>query len=716
MDRMLGNSAKSINFDIDEIINLYSSYVDINLELSDYFNNAMRELELIIKFDYSSLLIIDGEIIEELRYTDGLVSNKLHRASDIAGSIYQSVIEDATTRVKNLEDSNIDYIFELNKDIKKTKNYSHIILPVVYNDKVISIFVISSSTYNISESFEQISVYIDFLKLRIINRIKNYASRINEEIVYALDYITDGYLIIRDSLVTLSKKAQKILKIDDSIVELKHIIGKLKPESARNVRAAIGKRLEVMTLVLHSKDNLVLEVQSFLIKLSNKSDMTVSIIVDVTNEKKQLDRYENLAFIDSLTRLKNYNSLMDSFKKINDNEDLTIINFDINKFKLINDTNGHNIGDVALIFFGIGLINTYKGLTDEVFRKSGDEFIVILNDEVSKEQIIDAFDRLTGFFEDSRNYPHNLPVKLEYSAGVASTMEINHTKDDLFKFADIAMYEAKNGKSKVPYVFFDENKFKTFVKEKARIESIVDAIQNGKIEIGYKSIMCTDGTTHGYKISKMIDGIELNRENTACVNSKKELLFKLEVKVLEKVLSDLSDAIKNGIEQFEVQIPIRADFIIIDSFYNEVLRLTKMYSLSPNLITFIVVDLDSSSNIRDVVNILGKYIENGYTFTFDFKTTEFPNTYYLKMLNFSHYSVPEGMLAVLNSADTSRDFIYYKGLFNALIDLKVEPIFEEASGNDEIELLLKYNIKYYTNKGNDNILTIKDITKFRSTK
>ncbi len=701
MDKIGGNSSKSINFEIDEIINLYSSYVDINLELGDYFNNAMRELELIIKFDHSNLLVVDGDIIEELSYNDGNVHNKLYRFSDINGTTYKQIIENGCIHIENLDDNDID----------DTRKYSHIILPIIYNDQVIAIFAISSSAYNISDSLEEISVYIDFLKLRIVNRLKNYASRINEEIVYALDYITDGYMIIRDNLVTLSKKAQKIFNFDETIVNLTQITEILKPESASSVKAAVGKRLEVMTVVIQTKNNLVLEVECFLIKLSNKSDMTVSIINDVTNEKKILDRYENLAFVDSLTKLKNYNSLMDSFKKIGDDDDLTIINFDINKFKLINDTNGHNIGDIALIFFGTGLINTYKGLTDEVFRKSGDEFIVILNDEISKDQIIDAFDRLTEFFEDSKNYPSNLPVKLEYSAGVASTMEINHTKDDLFKFADIAMYEAKNRISDIPYVFFDEKRFETFTNEKAKTDNIVNAIQTDKIEIGYKRIMCTDGTIHGYKITKMINGVELNKEDFASIKSKKELLFKLEVKVLEKALSELGDTIKNGIEQFEVQIPVKVDFLIISSFYNEVLRLTKMYNLSPSLITFIVVDLNSSTEIENVVLKLNKYIDSGYTFTFDFKTTEFPNTYYLKLLNFAHYSVPLGMLDVIKSNDTSRDFVYLRTLFYALIDLNIEPIFEEFSTDDKLSLLSEYNIKYYTKKGNENILTIKDILK-----
>ncbi len=711
MNKMVGNSPKSINFDIDEIMNLYSSYVDINVELGDYFNNAMRELELIIKFDYSNLLVIDGDIVEELIYKDGHVYNKLYRFSDIDSTIYSNIISDTTMRTKNIDDPDIYNDFAVIKDAMDTKKYSHVILPIIYNEQVIGLFAISSSASNISESLEEISVYMDFLKLRIVNRLKNYASRINEEIVYALDYITDGYMIIRDNLVTLSKKAQKIFKFDESISDLNQIVDTLKPESAGNVKAAIGKRLEVMTLVVHTNDNLVLEVQSFLVKLSNKSDMTVSVISDVTNEKNKLDRYENLAFIDSLTRLKNYNSLMDSFKKIDNNEDLTIINFDINKFKLINDTNGHNIGDIALIFFGTGLTYAYKGLSDEIFRKSGDEFIVILNDEISKEQIISAFDKLTEFFEDRANYPNDLPVKLEYSAGVASSIEINRDKDDLFKFADIAMYEAKNVNIGTPYVFFDEKRLTSYVEEKEKVDSIVDAIQNDKIEIGYKAIMCTDGTIHGYKTMKMVNGAELTKEDIASIKSKKELLFILEVKALEKVLSELADAIKNGTQQFELQIPIKVEFLIITSFYNEVLRLTEMYNLSANLITFVVVDLNSSTDIENVVRKLNKYIENGYTFTFDFKTTEFPNTYYLKLLNFEHYSVPEGMLDVIRSNDSSRDLVYLRTLFYALIEMKIEPIFEETLSDDEINSLVEHNVKYYTRKGDENILTINDITK-----
>ncbi len=703
------NSIKSISFEIDEIINLYASYVDINVELGDYFNNLMRELELIVKFDSSNLLIIDDDIVEELKYKDGSVTNRLYRSSDIDEAIYTHVINSGATRVKKLGTEDKYNIFSFFTDTTNDSEFSHIILPIIYNDKVVAIFSISDSTYNISDSIEEVSVYIDFLKLRVVNRLQNNSTRLNEEIVYALDYITDGYFILTGDLVTLSKKAQKIFKLSEPVVELQQIITVLKPESAHSVTSTLGKRLEVMTLVLHTIDDTVLEVDSFLINLRNKNDMRISIINDVTNEKKKLDRYESLAFIDSLTKLKNYNSLMDCFNKIGDDEDLTIINFDINKFKLINDTNGHNIGDVALIFFGMGLINAYKDLSNNVFRKSGDEFIIILDEEVTKEQMIDAFNRLSEYFDDSQNYPSNLPVKLEYSAGVASSSETRHNKNDLFKFADIAMYEAKKNNEDIPYVFFDDARYKTYVAEKSKIDHVTDAIQNDKIEIGYKSIMCTDGSIHGYKIIKNISDGDISSEDITKIVSKKDLLFKFEKKVLEKVLLEQSEVIKSGKSQFEIQIPICVDFLIVSSFYKDILRLTKEYNLSPSLITFVVVDLNSSTKIENVVDKLNQYIKDGYTLTYDFKTTEYPNTYYLKLLDFAHYSAPTYMLNVLKNNDVSRDSIYLRTLFYALIDLKIEPIFEDISSNEEISLLIEHNVKYFTDSSVDDVKTILDI-------
>ncbi len=711
MSKKSTSPVKSSSFEIDEIMNLYSSYVDINVELGDYFNSIMKQLELIIKFDYSNLLIIDGDIIEELKYVDGSVSKKLYRYVDIDESISTLVVDCSASHVKNLGDASNDDIFTFFINNDDPKDYSNVVIPIKYNNKVVAIFSISASTHNISDSLEEISVNVDFLKLRIVNQLQNKSSRLNEEIVYALDYVTDGYFILTDNLITLSKKAQKFFKLDATVVDLEQIIETLKPESAINARSLLGKRLEVMTLILHTNDDKVLEVESFLIKLSGKSGITISVINDVTNEKKKLDRFENLAFIDSLTKLKNYNSLMDCFNKIDESRDLTIINFDINKFKLINDTNGHHIGDVALIFFGMGLITTYRNLSHNVFRKSGDEFIVILDEEITKQQIIDAFNKLSDYFEDRRNYPSNLPVKLEYSAGVASSTEIDHNKNELFKFADIAMYEAKKNNGDLPYVFFDDSKYKKYVEEENRVAQVVDAIKNNKIEIGYRSIMCTDGTVHGYKITKMINNIELTKDNISNVISKNDLLFKLERKVLEKVLSEQHDVIKSGNIQFEIQIPIGVDFLIISDFYKDVLRLTKEYGLSPDLITFVVVNLNSSTKIESVVSILKQYIDNGYALTFDFMSTDFPNTYYLKLLDFAHYSAPRCMLDVLDSNDLNRDTVYLKTLFYALIDLKTDPIFEDITSEEDVDLLTRHNVKYFIHAGKKNIKTIGDIIK-----
>ncbi len=708
MKNNIDYSVKNISFEIDEIINLYASYVDINVELGHYLVNTMKQLELVVNFDFSNLLVIEGDIIEEIEYNDGHASDKLYRISDIDETIYKYVINNKTTFIKNLNDTDNTIGIPLPEINVSSQNYSCAVIPVIYNDVVVAVFSIFSCTDNISESMEEIMVYVDFLKLRVINSLKYHSTRINEEIVYALDYVTDGYFIRRGNFINLSKKAQEIFNFDEGIIESEEMLDAFTSESAENITSAINKRLETLTLIMHTKDGLILEIDSFLVDMKDNKSMVISVINDITNNQMKLNQFENLAYIDSLTKLKNYNSLMASLDKIDEDEDLSIINFDIDKFKFINDTYGHSVGDIALVFFAKCLMNTYGDFTDQVFRKSGDEFIVILNEEVSKSQIVESFNILSTLLTNQESYPSNLPVKLEYSAGVASFIETNHSKDNLFLFADLAMYDAKRNNDNCCYEFFDNTMFQKYMDEKDRVNQIIDAIDNNKIEVGYREIKSIDGTIHGYKTAKKINDVVLSVEEIANMTSKNDILFKFERKVLKDVLFEQSELIKNGKEQVEIHIPIKADFFVTNNFYNDVLQLTEKYNLSPSLINFIVVNLNSSTKIENTVSRLNQYIQKGYALSFDFKFTVYPNTHYLKMLDFAHYSAPRILLDVLETSDTSRDAVYLSTLFYALAELKVDAIFEDVLVSD-IDLLRKFGIKNYILAGDDKIKSLNDL-------
>lgn len=124
------------------------------------------------------------------------------------------------------------------------------------------------------------------------------------------------------------------------------------------------------------------------------------------------------------------------------NHDFSLILIDLNKFKPINDTYGHDVGDEVLIFFARSILQNIRE-TDYLFRVGGDEFVLLLNNTTSQEaQVI--VNKIKLYFQGFK-FKHNfLEIEISASFGIAQFNQDGDTIDDLLKIADQKMYQNKN--------------------------------------------------------------------------------------------------------------------------------------------------------------------------------------------------------------------------------------------------------------------------------
>lgn len=166
------------------------------------------------------------------------------------------------------------------------------------------------------------------------------------------------------------------------------------------------------------------------------------LIILLINLINQNSKNHKLAYIDSLTNIGNRAAIDTMFKKFESKNasEITIICFDLNDFKQINDTYGHHIGDRLLREFSSILNNTF-GKIGFVGRFGGDEFISILvNIDILKiESEIKEINKLIC------NYNNDNLYKLKMSYGYATREAFNNTSlINIYKEADKNMYEFKN--------------------------------------------------------------------------------------------------------------------------------------------------------------------------------------------------------------------------------------------------------------------------------
>ncbi|KHG34459.1 diguanylate cyclase [Sulfurospirillum sp. MES] len=190
----------------------------------------------------------------------------------------------------------------------------------------------------------------------------------------------------------------------------------------------------------------------------NRSVGSVMIFRNITEEKKAKETIEHLAYYDSLTELPNRKLLLDRLNYTvamcaRSHEYCGLLFIDLDNFKNLNDTLGHEYGDVLLQKVAKRLQKILRHC-DTVARFGGDEFVVLitqlgLNEHPSKEQLRRIAHKVLKEFSK----PFSLiDCDYECSASIGGTLFWDNSKtiNDILKDADIAMYAVKrSGKNKI---------------------------------------------------------------------------------------------------------------------------------------------------------------------------------------------------------------------------------------------------------------------------
>jgi diguanylate cyclase len=162
--------------------------------------------------------------------------------------------------------------------------------------------------------------------------------------------------------------------------------------------------------------------------------------------EKQIERTQYLAFHDDLTALANrrlfQDRLLNAMERANRaGTTVALMQVDLDRFKEVNDTFGHHIGDLLLRQVGI-LLNRRVRRSDTVARTGGDEFSIILEEPSTRgdaEQVAESLMKLLSepFMLDDR------PVRIGASIGIAVYPDDAKDQDSLCIEADLRMYQVK---------------------------------------------------------------------------------------------------------------------------------------------------------------------------------------------------------------------------------------------------------------------------------
>lgn len=196
----------------------------------------------------------------------------------------------------------------------------------------------------------------------------------------------------------------------------------------------------------------------------------VGVSRDISERKKAEEKIRNLAFYDTLTNLPNRRLLFDRLGQIRSASKRTgryaaLIFLDLDNFKPLNDTHGHDVGDLLLIEVARRITSCVREV-DTVSRFGGDEFIIMLSELTSEKDSSLAQARMVAEkIRVTLAAPYLLTVRHEgdpaartvehhCTSSMGVVLFINHeaSHDDLIKWADMAMYQAKEaGRNRIHF-------------------------------------------------------------------------------------------------------------------------------------------------------------------------------------------------------------------------------------------------------------------------
>jgi diguanylate cyclase (GGDEF)-like protein/PAS domain S-box-containing protein len=203
----------------------------------------------------------------------------------------------------------------------------------------------------------------------------------------------------------------------------------------------------------------------------------VGFFVDISEQKNAIEKLEQLAFYDPLTQLPNRRLLKDRLHlalshSTRSKQYGVLLFIDLDKFKTLNDTLGHKMGDLLLQQVAQRLICCIRD-DDTAARLGGDEFVVMMEDlgENAEESVINA--AIAGKkILLALGEPYTLAGQNYHcSASIGASLFYSHSvaEDDLLKHADIAMYQAKQtGRNQL--CFFDAS-MQSVLMERAALET-----------------------------------------------------------------------------------------------------------------------------------------------------------------------------------------------------------------------------------------------------
>ncbi|WP_460286744.1 putative bifunctional diguanylate cyclase/phosphodiesterase [Clostridium sp. CTA-7] len=410
------------------------------------------------------------------------------------------------------------------------------------------------------------------------------------------------------------------------------------------------------------------------------------IINNVTEIKKYAEDMTYLANYDTLTKLLNRHNLLEYLMGlVSQEEEFSIYFIDLDNFKNINDTLGHNTGDEVLRIAADRLTELYSD-NIKVGRLGGDEFIIVKkgqNDINNIENLArNTLDLLNKPFQFSR-YSFNLKA----SIGISNYP--NHAKDvfTLLKYADISMYEGKEEGGNTFKIFSEE------MLEKLNLESRLSlAIDNNEFEVYYQPI-------YDVKKDKIVGAEALIRWMSPSgiippikfipIAKKNGDIVRIDEFVLKEACKYCNKIISLGEKDFKMSVNISHGLLNKTDFVDKIISIVNEANVNPTSIKLEITEDEIIDDTEFTVNILNKLRKLGFRIALDDFGIGYSSFNHIKTLPLDTIKIDRSLLISLEK--DAKTFSIIETLINLSHSLELDVVCEGVELKSQVDLLKNIN-------------------------
>jgi diguanylate cyclase (GGDEF)-like protein len=449
----------------------------------------------------------------------------------------------------------------------------------------------------------------------------------------------------------------------------------------------IGAREMIQSELEENKRELEMKVQE---RTSDLVEINANLerVIDKKETAEQTLQY--LAYNDELTGLPNRNTLVDrigqSIKKSSrDKHQFAILFLDLDRFKNVNDSLGHAIGDELLQQVATRLNTTLRN-NDTISRNGGDEFVVVLEELHDTNEVIHVAKKIIQCLTKTFLIQSH-KIHLGVSVGVSIYPLDGETPLVLLRNSDTAMYRAKKEGGN-QFHFYDES-MSIQLRHRLELEhELHGALADNEFDLLYQpQISCLTGVTTGFEAlirwnNKKYGEIQPNQfvpllEETGLIYS-----------VGEWVVSNVIDFISNNhIKGINVSINLSALQCNDLEFFNFVRNKIEQSSINPSQIEFEITESLLINDFDKTRQLLDKMHSIGCTIALDDFGTGYTSMNYLARLPIDIIKVDKTLVREIDANNNLRSIV--KAIVTMSQGLGISNIFEGVETMAELAAIKK---------------------------